>query len=418
MTRNLYIFSCLPTGRRVVVARLLAEKMADGLWQSYLRYEASWLNYAAAFPLDPINLPLGPDVFSLKSRSGLWGVLEDALPDAWGRRLLQARHGLDVSRSNNLEILLLSGWAEPGAIGFSASNKMPGQLISVMDMDMTKEAMAASEQFEKNSTIGNLPDFFVSGGSSAGGARPKVLARAGDELLLLKFPSINDPRPDLMAQLEYFGLSCAQKAHIPTPQFFTVRAGHQRLALAVRRFDIMASHGRRHFLSLQSLIAVEEQLGLPYGKMAEVIKQVSVDPQEDLDNLFKQMAVNIIICNRDDHLKNFSMLFSPAQHGFRLSPAYDVVPNLWQQEHILSVAGKTRAIGYAELLREGGGFGLSRQRCRQLLLACSKGVRLAWQEQGGALARLGEKQPLVAELLTRINLNLHHLTTALEDDLS
>jgi len=149
MQRNIYIFLRLPDNHRIVVGRLLYEKRADGTIQNYFRYEAAWISQPNSFPLDPINLPLGPDVFQLKSRTGLWGVLEDALPDAWGRRLLQARRQLDVSSSNNIEILLLTGWAEPGATGFARTDEMPGYPVTPMDMDMTDQAITASEKFEK-----------------------------------------------------------------------------------------------------------------------------------------------------------------------------------------------------------------------------------------------------------------------------
>lgn len=77
-------------------------------------------------------------------------------------------------------------------------------------------------------------------------------------------------------------------------------------------------------------------MGLPYSRMADIIKKISVHPERDLKNLYKQMIVNVILCNCDDHLKNFSMIYDPANNGFCLTPAYDVVPNLWQRDHILS----------------------------------------------------------------------------------
>jgi len=404
-----------PDGNRTVVGRLLYEKLADGNIQSYFRYEASWLSEAHSFPLDPVNLPLQPDVFQLKSRSGLWGVLEDALPDAWGRRLLQARHRIDVSNNNNIEILLLTGWAEPGAIGFAATGKMPGHLVVPMDMNMTDQAITASEKFEKNSEAKNLPDFFISGGSSAGGARPKVLAHSGSDLYLVKFPSINDPAPDIMAHLEFFGLSCIKNAHIPVPLFFPVKTSSgKKLALAIKRFDTTGNNGRSHFLSFQSLTGVQEQLGLPYSRMADIIKKISVDPEQDLQNLYRQMVINIIICNRDDHLKNFSMIHSTAPAGFRLSPAYDVVPNLWQQEHILSVANKTKAINYNDLLQEGNSFALSRQRCRRMVIEAAQGVTQALEDHNDTMLTLSNAHPLCNRLLDTIKKNLNQINASID----
>ncbi len=403
MQQNLYIFAQIADGTRVVVGRLLYKQLADGLIQSYFRYEPSWQTNPDAFPLDPVNLPLKADVFQLKSRTGLWGVFEDALPDAWGRRLIQARHQVSVLRNNNIELLLLTGWAEPGATGFSVLKKIPKHQVVPMDIEMTEQAIDASEAFEKKASVVNLPDFFISGGSSAGGARPKVLARSEDTPYLVKFPSINDPAPDVMARLEFFGLSCVRLAKVPTPDCFLIQAGNNRLALAVKRFDVVDNKkGRLHFLSFQSLIGVEEQLGLPYARMAEVIQKVSVHPERDLKNLYKQMVVNVILSNCDDHLKNFSMLHNPADGGFSLAPAYDIVPNLWQREHILSIGGKTSEISYGDLLREGRNFSLGSLQVTKLISEAVKGISRAMEDNSGLIQKLSASCPLCRRLLATI----------------
>ena len=407
MQQNLYIFMQLPNGRKTVIGRLLYEKFADGAIQSYFRYEPSWLTAPDAFPLDPVNLPLKADVFRLKSRTGLWGVLEDALPDAWGRRLLQARHKVDVAQDNNIELLLYTGWAEPGATGFSISLKMPNHSVVPMDLTMTDQAITASEAFEKDAGVVNLPDFFISGGSSAGGARPKVLARSGNDQYLIKFPSINDPAPEIMAQLEFFGMSCAKQSGILVPDFFLINPSANRTAFAIKRFDTTDQQGRHHLLSFQSLIGIEAQLGLPYSAMAEIIKKVSVNPERDIQTLYKQMVINVIICNCDDHLKNFSMLYNSSPRGFCLTPAYDIVPNLWQREHILSIAGKTTGITRDDLIREGKRFTISRPRCLQLLREAAEGVAKSLKTNNKMLRLLSSTYPLCRRLLDDIRKNMN-----------
>ncbi len=408
MQRNFYIFIQLPDGSRSVAGRMLYEPLADGLIQSYFRYEPTWLNHPHAFALDPVNLPLTNTVFQLKSRTGLWGVMEDGLPDAWGRRLIQARHLVDVSRDNNIALLLLTGWAEPGATGFGDTEKLPSHTITPMDLTMTDEAINASETFEKDANAVGLPDFFISGGSSAGGARPKVLARSNNKHYLLKFPSINDPSPEIMASLEFFGMSCAKKSAIPVPDFFLVKGTGKRLALAVERFDT-TNTGRLHFLSFQSLTGVEEQLGLPYTRLADIIKKVSGNPEEDLQNLYKQMIINVLISNGDDHLKNFSMLYNPPLQRFCLSPAYDIVPNLWQREHILAIGGKTTDINLNDLLHEGHLFSFSKTLSRQLCAQTIHAVTKTYQTNRTMLDELATNHPLCQDLLTTISNNIDRL---------
>ena len=55
----------------------------------------------------------------------------------------------------------------------------------------------------------------------------------------------------------------------------------------------------------------------------------------DIPLLFHQMIFNAAIGNTDDHLKNFCMLHK--EHGFCLSPAYDLLPDIYERrEHTLS----------------------------------------------------------------------------------
>ena len=91
---------------------------------------------------------------------------------------------------------------------------------------------------------------------------------------------------------------------------------------------------------------------------------MSADPRIDVDLLFKQMVVNVCLFNTDDHLQNFSMVHGKA--GWRLSPAYDLVPNVWREEQLLKINGKHTGITLEDLLSESREFGLLRKRALNL----------------------------------------------------
>ncbi len=61
--------------------------------------------------------------------------------------------------------------------------------------------------------------------------------------------------------------------------------------------------------------------------LADVIRHVSTQPGQDLQRLYRQMVFNVMLGNTDDHLKNFIMLHN--DEGWRLSPAFDLVPKHW-----------------------------------------------------------------------------------------
>ena len=197
----------------------------------------------------------------------------------------------------------------------------------------------------------------------------------------------------------------------PCLTFFLITSSANRTALAVQRFDTTAQ-GRSHFLSFQSLIGIEAQLGLPYSTMAGIIKKISVDPEHDLNTLYKQMVINVILCNCDDHLKNFSMLYNASSRGFCLTPAYDIVPNLWQREHILSIAGKTTGITRDDLTREGKSFFHSRKRCLLLLHEAADGVSGSLAANRKMLKQLSSAHPLCCRLLEDIRANLSTINNA------
>jgi serine/threonine-protein kinase HipA len=112
----------------------------------------------------------------------------------------------------------------------------------------------------------------------------------------------------------------------------------------VRRFDVTNQGGRRHMISLSTLC--KERLDFRvsgYDDVADAVRKHSVDPIADLAALFKHAVFNGLLGNTDDHLKNFSMLHGPG--GYRLSSAYDLLPDInMNQEHVLFF-GDQRYVG-------------------------------------------------------------------------
>jgi serine/threonine-protein kinase HipA len=51
-------------------------------------------------------------------------------------------------------------------------------------------------------------------------------------------------------------------------------------------------------------------------------------PHKEMDELFKRMVFNIVFCNTDDHLKNHSFIYNELKDCWNLSPAYDITYSL------------------------------------------------------------------------------------------
>ena len=88
-------------------------------------------------------------------------------------------------------------------------------------------------------------------------------------------------------------------------------------------------------ISLQTLLKAEGYHTCRYKDILDVVRKFSAEPAIDSERLFRQMVFNAVIGNTDDHLKNFWMIYG-AGEGWRLSPAFDLVPDIGRRdEHVI-----------------------------------------------------------------------------------
>jgi serine/threonine-protein kinase HipA len=348
------VWVVLPGGSPARVGELACSD-ADkaGRFESEFAYASDWLTRLARFPLDPVSLPLRAGSFRATKLGPPLGVFEDALPDDWGRRLIIRAHQLPRGQQNepNLLLRLAEHGLGMGALRFTRPDG-PAPAPQSVPVANLAALFAAAERFESGdqSDPEGLRLLFAAG-SSPGGARPKVLVSDASGDWIAKFPSRQrDGRFDVVG-LEMTGLDLAAQAGLAVPEHRRVRLGKtRRHALLVRRFDVLPGGGRQHMVSLHTLC--REGPGryvLSYSEVAQAIRYVAAAPQEDVDRLFRQMVFNGAFGNTDDHLKNFWVVHNG--RGFRLSEAFDLVPNVGEQhEHCLAFQYAHSAPSHAELL--------------------------------------------------------------------
>jgi serine/threonine-protein kinase HipA len=106
-----------------------------------------------------------------------------------------------------------------------------------------------------------------------------------------------------------------------------------------------------------------------YRLLADELRRWSVKPDEDRRELFMRMVFNAMVTNNDDHPRNHALLQTSA--GWRLSPAYDIVPvPLVSQERrdlALEVGRFGRVGSLYNLLSDCGVFGLSTREAQALV---------------------------------------------------
>jgi serine/threonine-protein kinase HipA len=86
-------------------------------------------------------------------------------------------------------------------------------------------------------------------------------------------------------------------------------------------------------------LAREDSEGASYLDMVEAIETGGASTQigAQLEQLFRRVLFNVLIGNRDDHLRNHGFLRQG--NGWVLSPAFDVNPNPEKNEHVLTLDG-------------------------------------------------------------------------------
>lgn len=292
-------------------------------------YGSQYLRRADAEPLNPVHLPLQDAVFKLPERRLRDGgamplTFRDALPDSWGRKVLEAKHGRSLS---DVEALLLTNADRVGAMVFSAS--LPIQSAQPEPMVFKLEDLAhAARQLE----MGLVPDpalLPLLQGGSLGGARPKATFIHDKRRHIAKFPARGDDHD--VAVLEAATLGLAMACGIKVPPFFLheVPTGN---ALLLQRFDRDGSieHELRfHYLSASALlnVAYEDNAGGSYVELAQALRRISAQPDTDLHELYRRMVFNLVVGNSDDHVKNHGVLLL-ANGRYRLAPAFDLVMQL------------------------------------------------------------------------------------------
>ncbi len=405
---RLHVWLTLPSGENIKTGALvIAAPDMRGTLQGQFRYSSEYLGHPRAFPLDPLHLPLSMETFDAdRPRAGIHGVFEDSLPDDWGRRLMIRRHKLERGDQRIPNLLRLLGSQGLGALSYVEAGRPEIKTTGVPSRHL-QELVLLAEKFEQEPTTTADAEFSLlfQAGTSPGGARPKGLIEDEDGSYLAKFASARDQFD--VVSLEAAAMELARRAGIETAETRLMELG-ARKCLLVKRFDINEAGGRNHPVSMQTLLKADAYYNLGYQDLARVIKHISTQPGEDLQRLYRQMVFNVMIGNTDDHLKNFLMLHNDA--GWRLSPAFDLVPNVgFNREHALRIGLDNRPADIETILGEAKHFGIKR---RPLALEVVRNVHESVMQWPEVFAENSVPEKDTKNIGKDINSRLHTSTTA------
>jgi len=315
----------LGEGKRIV-GRLRFE--SDGRRQhSQFEYEGAWLAADDRFALAP-GLPLreGSHFSSGKDdkRSALPGCFADAAPDSWGRALMTKALGGGVSEFDYL--VLSDDRTRQGALRFLGDDMEPLSDLTppIPRMVELERLRTLAQRFERDPGGAEEEARDLAGvAGSLGGARPKANVEGDGHLWIAKFTSAQDTKPVERAEVATLKLARMCGLRVADARL-ELRDSDSPIAL-IRRFD-RRGDTRIPYISARTALDWQGQEGGFYTDIAEVIRQISSKPFDDLNELWRRIVFTILVSNKDDHLKNHGFIYAGGDR-WRLSPAFDINPS-------------------------------------------------------------------------------------------
>lgn len=326
------------------------------------RYSKSWLENPSRFAFHPDLLPLNSSTQSAQTLDGALSVFRDAGPGAWGKEVIKRRYGqVDLS-----EYLILSNnLLRIGIFRFAKEADAQNQLTAEVPQWALSDVYAAVNALESGAPLSDLQSEMLAQGSSMDGMRPKSFVSIEGESWIVKFPSKNDY--DNKAVNELIGMRLAQACGIETPEVKLIALGDKKSALAIKRFD---TDGQVIFPLMSAASAMGyadgEQIKKDYRYVAQSLIRLSSRPQEDCLSLYKRMALNVLISNRDDHIFNQALIMKNGR--WQLSPVYDVVCGEGNsRNHALTIGEQGATGNVSNVLSAASSFGLNASQAKRVV---------------------------------------------------
>ncbi|MDE6330330.1 MAG: type II toxin-antitoxin system HipA family toxin [Muribaculaceae bacterium] len=314
-------------------------------------YDKEWLaEYGDVFLSE--DLESYPGIQFTRPGRDIFACFSDALPDRWGRTLLNRREQIAASderrpvrRLTSYDYLIgIDDESRMG--GFRFAETPGGKFINcepslrVPPLTSVRELMHAAHEIEACEAGNILPSMkwvvqLLHPGTSLGGARPKASV-VDDEgkLTVAKFPSRKDDYD--IGQWEHFCHIMGRKAGLNVAETGTLSGDDYHILLS-KRFDRNEVGKRIHFASALTLLGLTDgdnaSTGYGYPDIVDFIIRHGCNVEQNLEELYRRVAFYIIIGNSDDHFRNHGFLLT--RKGWELSPAYDINPTLSQSQSLL-----------------------------------------------------------------------------------
>ena len=363
-------------------------------------YSRNWLRQFGGIALsgDLMNIP---SIQHPRGDSNVFGFVKDSFPDRWGRLLLDRRErllakdeGRPVRMLTNYDYLIgIEDFTRMGGIRYKSGENdeyiNSTAQYAVPPVESLRALCVACHELELAEERNELPqqrwlDQLIDPGTSLGGARPKANVIDTDgKLYVAKFPSKKDLENTEL--IEHFSHKLAASAGINVARTRTIKVSKDRDLLLSERFDRTEDGKRVHFASAMSLLGLDDGAGSGTGNgyldIVDFILQGCVNAKQNLRELYRRAAFNVMFGNTDDHFRNHGFLLTPK--GWTLSPAYDINPGTKLHQCLL-IDGYTEQSDINALLSASESYMLEHHEASEIIEEVRSAIK-DWQNVASQL---------------------------------
>jgi serine/threonine-protein kinase HipA len=282
--------------------------------------------------------------FNGETFRGLPPIFADSLPDMFGNIIFKSWLESNNKNFENISVIEQLAYVSDrgmGALEYKPKKVIPQsttinieEIVEVLKNVLDIKGKTSAEKLNHESLL-NI--FKI--GTSAGGARPKILISesksdgsivSGDinyskdyEHYLIKL-NVEDNLDYNREIIEYSYYLALTHCGINMMDSKIIENRH----FATKRFDRIGGE-KMHVLTASGLTGwdFKDQTKSTYENLFELSLFLKL-PHSEIEELFRRMIFNVVFANKDDHLKNHSFIYDKLNDSWNLSPAYDVTYSL------------------------------------------------------------------------------------------
>lgn len=300
--------------------------------------------------------------YNTETFRGLPPFIADSLPDVFGNIIFKQWLEAGSKEFNQISVLEQLTYVADrgmGALEYRPSKKLPTTgLLDLTEIIAVLKAVLQVKDGQHGSALNHeaLLNIFKIG-SSAGGARPKILIsehKSSGEIIPGDL-NYSSPFNHYLVKLHLddelgYSREVVEFCYYLTAVHLGITMMPSKLIehkhFATLRFD--RREGKKiHVLTATGLTGWDYRSpkDSSYENLFELALFLKV-PHCEIDELFKRMVFNVIFSNTDDHLKNHSFVYDEEQDKWHIAPAYDLtyslnpLMNYTRTSRALSINGK------------------------------------------------------------------------------